>query len=277
MTDVIQIPLIKSCTILDVNFYSGKIGVKDLIDHAEFPRYEPGSDSIENGYQRAPKDNRVSAIKDRVLNDPESMDSFITNITINLRSSAAEKSNILPISHKGKSDYGIYLLNYIDDLGPFYLVDGQTRVMGISLARSEARLKGQTDIVEAIDNSNISVTLSFTEDVFKEAYFFYLINQYAKAIPPEGAMRMIYDGFAAGKAQFENEIYSKSSKYSTDDMDAMRVAELLYKDGESVIWSDRIKDFNETGVGKVSIRAVALKMCKKIMSKVKKYNINISS
>lgn len=267
MSDVIKIPLIKSSTILESNFYSGRIFVKDLIDNAEFPRYEPGSKSIESGYQRAPKDNRVSAIKDRVRNDPESMDSFITNITVNVRSEAAEKSNIIKVKHGGE-EYGHYIFNYIDDLGSFFLVDGQTRVMGISLARSEARLKGESNIVEAIDKSVVSITLSFTEDVYKEAYFFYLINQYAKAIPPEGAMRMIYDGFARGEGQFENEIYSKSSKYTTEDMDAMKVAELLYKDEKSIIWSERIKDFNESGVGKISIRAVALKMCKPIMTKI---------
>jgi DGQHR domain-containing protein len=264
---MIKIPLIKSSKILESNFYSGRIGVKDLIDNSEFPRYEPGSKSIENGYQRAPKDNRVSAIKDRVRNDPESMDSFITNITVNVRSEEAEKSNIIKVLHDGE-DLDHYIFQYIPDLGPFFLVDGQTRVMGISLARAEASLRGESKIVEAIDNSVLSITLSFTEDIYKEAYFFYLINQYAKAIPAEGAMRMIYDGYARGEGQFENEIYSKSSKYTTEDMDAMKVAELLYKDEKSVIWSERIKDFNETGVGKISIRAVALKMCKRIMKKI---------
>ena len=99
---MIKIPLIKSSKILESNFYSGRIGVKDLIDNSEFPRYEPGSKSIENGYQRAPKDNRVSAIKDRVRNDPESMDSFITNITVNVRSEEAEKSNIIKVLHDGE-------------------------------------------------------------------------------------------------------------------------------------------------------------------------------
>ena len=261
MTESITIPLIKSSTIEDVQFYSGSINTLDLIENSDIPRFEPGK-TIEEGYQRNPKDKRVNAIKDRVLNKPESMDSFITNVTVNIRVPDAI-SYIKEISKNGHLSF-----DYINALGPFWLVDGQTRIMGISLARSEALTKKLSDVVSAIDNSRVSITLSFTDDVYKEAYFFYLINQYANKIPPEGAMRMIYDGFMKGKTQFVNEITSNATNYNTDDIRAMNVAEKLYND--SSIWSTRIRDFNEIGAGRISIRACALKMCKKLTTRIHK-------
>jgi DGQHR domain-containing protein len=261
MSNVIKIPLIKSSMIEGVQFYSGSIGTLDLIENSEIPRFIPGTD-IEKGYQRNPKDKRVNAIKDRVLNKPDSMDSFITNITVNVRVPDAV-SYIKEINRQGHLTF-----EYIEALGPFYLVDGQTRILGISLARNEALTKKLSDVVSAIDNSRVSITLSFTDDVYKEAYFFYLINQYANKIPPEGAMRMIYDGFMKGKTQFVNEITSSSSSVTSEDIKAMNVAEQLYNN--SKIWSTRIRDFNEIGAGRISIRACALKMCKKTTTKISK-------
>lgn len=255
---MIQIPLIKSSQILGVQFYTGTMNTRDLIDHSEAPLYEPGT-NISKGYQRAPKDQRVYAIRDRVLSDPDSMDSFITSITLNIRVPEA-------VSYIKSNKNGHATFEFIDNLGPFYLVDGQTRMLGIKLARSEAFSKRLSKVVDAIDNSRISITLSFTDDVFKEAYFFYLINQYAKSIPPEGAMRMIYDGFMNNETQFINEITSPSTRVSADDIIAMSVAEMLYN--HSTIWAGRIRDFNESGVGKMSIRAVAMKMVKPLVIKI---------
>ena len=62
MTESITIPLIKSSTIEDVQFYSGSINTLDLIENSDIPRFEPGK-TIEEGYQRNPKDNIFSIFK----------------------------------------------------------------------------------------------------------------------------------------------------------------------------------------------------------------------
>lgn len=256
---MIKIPLIKSSKILDVQFYTGSIRTADLLANCEAPHFEAGK-TIEHGYQRLPKTKRVSDISERVLKDPTSMDSFITSVTLNIRVPDAE-------NYIGGHNTGHSTFEFIEKLGPFYLVDGQTRVYGIQLARNMAAAQNDSETVNAIDNSRLSITLSFTNDVYKEAYFFYLINQYAKAIPPEGAMRMIYDGYMNNETQFVNEVTSSSSRVTKDDILAMKVAELLKS--HSSIWSSRIKDFNDKGeAGQMTIRAVAMKICRPLALRV---------
>ena len=80
------------------------------------------------------------------------------------------------------------------------------------------------------------------------------MNKYSTNVPPEGALRMMFDGFKNNKINFKNEVTAESTKTKLLDIEVMDVTEQLYTN--SVIWALRISDFNENKAGKMSIRAM---------------------
>ena len=89
----------------------------------------------DGGYQREAKQTRVAAVAHRIL-DPNpgqlipNTESFVDNINLNIRSNAAEKSYVKPIN-KSKTDFGdMFTFSYVNTLGKFHTVDGQTRLKG---------------------------------------------------------------------------------------------------------------------------------------------------
>ena len=95
--------------------------------------------------------------------------------------------------------------------------------------------------------------------------FWYLQNHYGTNVPPEGALRMMYDGFKQKKVSFKNEITSNRGRTSF----AMEVTENLSQN--SLIWSDHISDFNEENrANKISIRAMT-NILKPLADKVDNY------
>jgi hypothetical protein len=255
-----KINLIKVNNILGINFYTGSIRLGDLFDNFQIPVYRAGSSSItavDSGYQREAKSNRVEAVSSRITTVHPGMqlpntEPFVDNVNLNLRSIEAEKSYVKAVGNS-KDEFGsFYEFEYIPNLGKFQFVDGQTRIKGAQRAYTNAKNDGKDQLAKDIAENRVHVTLSFCEDVFKEAYVFYLINHYSKAIPPDGATRLLHEGQKNSDVNFSNEV-TRSNK--SQEIESMVVAEKL--NHHSKVWAGSIKDFNESGGGKMSIRAVA--------------------
>jgi hypothetical protein len=269
-----KIKLIKVCNILDLNFYSGSMRVGDLIDNFQIPVYRAGSSSItaaDSGYQREAKPIRVEQLSSRISTLQPGMtvpnkEAFVDTVNLNLRSSEAEKSYVKPLvpSEDGMGDF--FEFDFIKDLGSFQVVDGQTRIKGAQRAYTNAKNDGNHELANDIADIRVQISLTFCEDVFKEAYEFYLINHYSKAIPPDGATRLLYEGKANQDVNFSNEV-TRSRK--GQEIESMTVAENLNLN--SKVWAGNIRDFNEAAMGKMSIRAVA-KMIQPFYKLVKENN-----
>ena len=249
----LKLRLIKVEKILGVNFYTGSIKLGELFDRFEVPEYKPWTSPCltESGYQRIAKSNRVDLIRDRMLSDVNNPQAFVDNINLNLRSEKAE-TYCKPVIKNDQEGGSFYELEHINELGFFQLVDGQTRVKGAKRAMHQALADKDFQKSDAIKETRVSINLTFSEDVFIEAYIFFLINEHAASIPPDGASRLLLEGYRAGKVDFLNEV-TNSNK--TDEIYCMKIAEKLAHN--SHVWANRIKDFNEIGGGKIGIRAMS--------------------
>ena len=119
-------------------------------------------------------------------------------------------------------------------------MDGQTRVKGAFDSYRKALDSKEFELADKIKNLRLQITLTFTENRFKEAYVFYLINQYAQKIPTEGAIRLLYEGMIKGDIDFVNEI-SRSQK--ENEVETMSVVQKL--SNQSDVWCGHIADFND--------------------------------
>ena len=245
--------LIKVRNILGIDFYTSTISIKDIKEIGKVPVYKAWKPLTE-GYQRDEKQSRIDQIRDRVLSQPDSVDTLVDAVNLNIRVEDAS-AHIEPINKK-EDNYGdFFTFKYIDTYGPAYIVDGQHRIKGVLAALEKARGDGDDELVKKIENGRVNISLTLTHDVYKEAYIFYLINKYAKAVSPDGAHRLIVEGHNGGDINFYNEVVSGSSM-DLDDIAAANIADKLAS--QSKVWSSRVKDFNDSGAGKVSIRALTL-------------------
>lgn len=267
MANIIKFKLIKVRKIIDTDFYNASISLGDLARIGKVPTYKSWQPLID-GYQRDEKQKRIDDIRDRVIQNPKSVDALVDSINLNIRVADAQ-THINPIN-KNENDYGdFFSFKYIDAYGPAYIVDGQHRCKGLISAMDKAKNDGNMQVYQELRDSRISVLLTLTDNVYKEAYIFFLINKYAKAVPPDGAHRLIVEGFNAGDVNFVNEVSSGSM--SLDDIDAANVTDNLA--AHSKVWANRIRDFNETGASKLSARALTLmisplyKECKNLLRK----------
>ena len=127
-----------------------------------------------------------------VLGSCSNTESFVDNVNLNIRNPEAE--NYVKPMNKSASGFGdVFEFEHVEALGKFMVVDGQTRIKGAQLAVFLAKTEKNMDLVKAIEDTRVQITLTFCEDEFKEAYVFYLINNYSKAIPPDGATRLLYE------------------------------------------------------------------------------------
>ena len=249
----IQFKLIKVRKILDIDFYTGTISLNDIKEIGEVPVYKKWK-PLQNGYQRNENQKRIDEIRDKVLNNPDSLDTLVDAVNLNIRVEDAS-AHIEPVE-KGKISFGdFFTFKYIDAYGKAYIVDGQHRIKGVLAALEKAKQDGDTETIQKLENGRINISLTLTDDVYKEAYVFYLINKYAKAVPPDGAFRLIVEGHKAGDLNFRNEVVSGASM-DFDDISAASIADALA--AKSNVWGTRVKDFNDSGAGKVSIRALAI-------------------
>jgi hypothetical protein len=255
----VKLNLIRVNKCLGLNFYSGSIRLEDLFENYQVPIYKAGTADItakESGYQRIPKQKRVDDIRNRVMNviradEKVNTEAFVDYVNLNIRTTMAEKL-ISPLI-KGKDDYGdVFEFDFnSEDVDKFVVVDGQTRIKGAHAAYREALVNGDLELVGQLGSTRLQFTLTFCDDIFLEAYVFYLINQYAKAIPPEGAIRLLHEGKEKGNIHFANEVTTGNK---VDMVESMKVAQWLYDHSE--VWAGNIADFNDSGSSKINIQAL---------------------
>ncbi len=274
----INLNLIKSTDALGVVFYTGAIRLKDLFENYAIPVYNPKEGKIDSqlsGYQREAKLNRVKQVQYRITDPITGMDipntePFVDNINLNLRASDLE-SYVKPL-YKEKASFGdIFTYEHVSSNGKFQIVDGQTRIRGAHDAYNSAKANNKSKLANEIGELRVPFTLTFCNDIFKEAYIFYLINQYSKAIPPDGASRLLFEGKKNGQINFINEVTRTRKE---DVIDSMFIAEKLNQ--ESEVWAGKMRDFNENSTGKTSIRSVA-KTITPFLNLIKKYNEKIQT
>ncbi len=284
MSNNFKINLTKVNNVLGEDLYNGSIKLKDLfgdgtIEGRNFfvPVYNPHSSDItqpDSGYQREAKPKRVSDVMNRIVSpipgtSIPNKEPFIDNVNLNILASDAS-IYVKPLK-KNEDDFGdFFAFDYISDIGKFRVLDGQTRIKGALAAWLTAKENNDHQLAQAIGDTRVSITLSFCADIFKEAYIFYLINQYSKVIPPDGATRLLFEGVKKGKIEFVNEV-TRADKETL--IESMGVAEKLSKNSD--VWAGHIKDFNESGGGKMSIRAVA-KIIEPIYKRIKADTANSS-
>jgi len=268
-----KINLIRVGSRLGEVFYTGAIKAKVLLDNCKYPTYKP-NEGIILGYQRKQKDVNVNSVSERTYRNTKDFDSFIDNVNVNIRDEKVHTAFVKPLDPKSTDDGSIYIFEYEPDslLKPeLWTVDGQTRVKGLAKARAEADISNDYKKINEIDEKLIGINLTFTTDIYKECFFFYLLNHYSTNIPPEGALRMMYDGWKKGKVTFVNEITDNPrAKTKLNDVRAMEVTEDL--NANSNIWAGYISDFNENNrAHKISIKAMTniLKPLLEVMDKYK--------
>jgi len=255
----IKLNLIKVNKCLGLNFYSGSIRLGDLFECYQVPIYNAGSGDItakDSGYQRQPKQKRVDDIKNRIMTvvrDDEivNTEAFVDNVNLNLRASIAEQ--ILKPLVPGEDGFGdVFIFNYDrSELEKFFVVDGQTRIRGAHAAYRESLENNNLELAGELGDTRLQFTLTFCENIFLEAYGFYLINQYAKAIPPEGAIRLLHEGKEKGDVNFVNEV---TISKQVDKVESMKVAQWLFDNSE--VWAGNISDFNDSASNKINIQAL---------------------
>ena len=255
----IKLNLIKVNKCLGLNFYSGSIRLGDLFECYQVPIYKAGCGDItakDSGYQRQPKQKRIDDVKNRIMTvvrDDEvvNTEAFVDNVNLNLRSPLAEKL-IKPIID-GLDGFGdIFVFDYdASEVEKFFVVDGQTRIRGAHAAYRDALENKNLELAGVLGDTRLQFTLTFCDDIFLEAYGFYLINQYAKAIPPEGAIRLLHEGKQKGDVNFINEV---TISKQIDKVESMKVAQWLFDNSD--VWSGNISDFNDSGASKINIQAL---------------------
>ena len=266
----IDFNLIKVSKILGIDFFNGCITVRDLLEIMEVAEFNPWEKPLK-GYQRAIDSSKITKIAERTIkslkstDDFEGFEIFVDAINLNIRSENAI-SYVKPLDSKNDRYGGFHKLTYISELGKGFLVDGQHRAKGVQRAVSILRDDKELEHLENLLNTYVNISLTLTEDIYKEAYIFYLINQHAKNVPPEGATRLMVEWWESKAVNFKNEITRNSSKITIDDIECAKIADRLSED--SKVWASRIKDYNEKGAGKVSVRAMS-KMMKRLYIQVK--------
>lgn len=252
-----KLNLIKSSNILGISFYTGSIRVSDLCENMEIAEFKPGVSPLD-GYQRKASDSRRAQLSKRILDDNEKgngLDAFVDSLNINIRASNAE-IYCKPLNKNDDKPGAIYTFEYTDALkSPLFVVDGQHRAKGLQDALSKLLNDKDLDNFNTLREQYVSINLIFTDDIYKEAYVFYLINEHATSVPPDGATRLMVEGYRNGNVNFTNEVTGGLSKVNEDSVFSAMIADKLNE--SSSIWDSRIKDYNETGAGMVSVRAMA--------------------
>ena len=241
----IKFELNKGINVFGLDRYNTSIKAKDLLEIYEVPYYKVWSGSIKDGYQRGKDTVKIDSIRDKSLKTPDNLVSFMTDIVLNIRVPDATT-----YIKKVKGFENFYTFNYIDELGAAYVVDGQHRIEGLYTAVAQAK-KTDPSTAKILQDQYINVLVTFTDDIYLEAYSFYLINNHSKKVSTEGAHRLLVDGVNTGNVNFINEL----GKISMGYIDCANIVD--HYSNNSVIWSNRVKDFNEKAPDK-PITATAL-------------------
>jgi len=153
----------------DVDLYLTVMRASDLLRYAQIDRWD---ESNPLGYQRPLLERRVAKAVDYLLFEDKI---FPTSVLVNIR----RKVDFFPINEIGRvGEYGI--LRIPENSLPFWIVDGQHRLMAIALA---AREKPE------YENYPVAVTILSLPDRYSEMRIFYVVNSRQKSVPTALAQR----------------------------------------------------------------------------------------
>ena len=262
---IINMKCLRHSDILGAQHFSTSLKLSEIEGNFEVPVYNKDKDN--DAYQRLPKESRVNAVKERFLEAPSDPHCLLDNININIRSTSALKAHCNPMQGEKDAPGNFYTYQYIKGESPkFMLVDGQTRIRGALRAITDSRESNDTTKLEQLENIRVNVNLTFT-DKYREGYIFFLINNYSKNLPPDGAARLILEGYKRGDINFKNEVGDQSfagaaaGRRRKIEILAMMVAEIL--NDKSDVWLGKVRDYNEGSGGRgVTLKTVANNLIK---------------
>lgn len=193
-----------------------------ILDNYEIPYYEAAA---KDGYQRPPQVARVN----KLANDLRRGVDTPTAILINIRD-----TSILDHVSPDKSDVTL-LSSSILAKAPFYVVDGQHRILGYEKAINDGWFQGLERL--------IPFTCLLGADQEEEMKQFYVVNSTAKAVRTDLA-------FALLKRRIENEdalIETLQAEGKAWQVEGQRIVEELASSSE--VWKGRIKLPGMVGTG----------------------------
>jgi DGQHR domain-containing protein len=154
---------------VDVDLYITVMRAIDLLNYAKIDHWD---ETNPLGYQRPLLERCVAKAANYLLFEDKI---FPTSILVNVR----KKVDFFPINKIGKiGEYGI--LRIPKSSLPFWIIDGQHRLMAIALA---AREKPE------YENYPIPVTILSLPDRYSEMRIFYIVNSRQKSVPTALAQR----------------------------------------------------------------------------------------
>jgi DGQHR domain-containing protein len=152
-----------------VDLYSTVMKGIDLLKYGKIDRWDEDNPL---GYQRPLLERRVAKATNYLLFEDKI---FPTSVLINVR----KKIEFFPVnSIEGIGEYGILMIP--EDSLPFWIIDGQHRLMAIALAAREN---------PEYENYPIPVTILSLPDRYSEMRIFYVVNSRQKSVPTALAQR----------------------------------------------------------------------------------------
>jgi len=260
-----------------VESYIGVHNFLEIYENSITPIFNFAEHDAENvNYQRRKPAAITNLIKQRFLSSRDEpypknkivdKRALIDNVNLNIRQASLSKKLIKPYNDNDK-DFGetgsICTFSYHENLGPFYIVDGQGRMKGLAEAIESCKREDPTRY-ELLKNIQIKFTLTFTADAYDEAFIFYLLNKYSKPLPVDAALRILYNGSRYNDDKYKEEIELTNK---SDSIECMELSDKLNEDTNSV-WYKKITQYNEDNK---TIKNVT--MSKEILQPLYKYISN---
>lgn len=148
------------------------ITVMKAVDLLRYAKIDYWDENNPQGYQRPLSERRIAKAVNYLLFEDKI---FPTTIVVNIRG----KVDFFPVHKIG--DFGEYgLLRIPEKSLPFWIIDGQHRIMAIALAARENPI---------YENYPIPVTLLVLPTKYDEMRIFYVINSRQKSVPTSLAQR----------------------------------------------------------------------------------------
>jgi DGQHR domain-containing protein len=153
----------------DVDLYVTVMRAIDLLSYAKIDRWDEDNPM---GYQRPLLERRVAKAANYLLFEDKV---FPTSVLVNIRG----RVDFFPVSRIGKiGEYGV--LRIPEGSLPFWIIDGQHRLMAIALAAREN---------PKYESYPVPVTVLSLPDRYSEMRVFYVVNSRQKSVPTALAQR----------------------------------------------------------------------------------------
>lgn len=200
----------------NIDLYITVMKASDLLSYAKIDRW---SEDNPLGYQRPLLERRVAKATNYLLFEDKV---FPTSVLVNVRG----EIEFLPVCNVG--DFGEYGVLRIPERSlPFWIIDGQHRLMAIALAARER---------PEYEKYPVPVTLFSLGDRYSEMRMFYIVNSRQKSVPTSLAQRHL-------KASILEKGLEEIKRYETRRKVmaavALTVVDILRKDPDSP-WYEKV-------------------------------------